>query len=194
MSPPFALKTVADIASETRVHQTKFKHEAQKRVWEWYLRKNPDDFVVEKYQCISLVEYTIPVAHYGRRRACFPPELKYVTFYGENDCTLGQYIEKAVGQTLRDFLDPSAICIGKGCDEARARHCKVYIHNEAKLFVAVEQWDGQIRGSFHSPDLITTWSACRLCGMATPFIPVSQEMQRYSFAKFLELHFYPADV
>lgn len=33
-----------------------------------------------------------------------------------------------------------------------------------------------------------------MCGSATPFIPVSQEMQRYSFAKFLELHFYPADV
>jgi 1-phosphatidylinositol-3-phosphate 5-kinase len=31
-------------------------------------------------------------------------------------------------------------------------------------------------------------------GSATPFIPVSEEMQRYSFAKFLELHFYPADV
>jgi 1-phosphatidylinositol-3-phosphate 5-kinase len=30
--------------------------------------------------------------------------------------------------------------------------------------------------------------------MVTPFILVSEEMQRYSFAKFLELHLYPADV
>jgi len=63
--------------------------------------------------------------------------------------------------------------------------------------VAVEQWDGQIIGRtnwFPAPDMITTWSACRVCGSATPFIPVSEEMQRYSFAKFLELHFYPADV
>jgi 1-phosphatidylinositol-3-phosphate 5-kinase len=60
--------------------------------------------------------------------------------------------------------------------------------------VAVEQWDGQIIGLGPTPELTTTWSACRICGSATPFIPVSEEMQRYSFAKFLELHFYPADV
>jgi 1-phosphatidylinositol-3-phosphate 5-kinase len=35
---------------------------------------------------------------------------------------------------------------------------------------------------------------CRECGKFTPFIPVSEAAQRYSFAKFLELHFYPADV
>src|SRR5205823_8899669 len=45
-----------------------------------------------------------------------------------------------------------------------------------------------------TPEVITTWSTCKICGSATPFIPVSEEMQRYSFAKFLELHFYPADV
>jgi 1-phosphatidylinositol-3-phosphate 5-kinase len=60
--------------------------------------------------------------------------------------------------------------------------------------VAVEQWDGQIVGIGPTPELTTTWSACRICGSATPFIPVSEEMQRYSFAKFLELHFYPAEV
>jgi 1-phosphatidylinositol-3-phosphate 5-kinase len=160
-------------------------------------RKNSDDFVVEKYQCISLWQYVIPLHEFGLRRACFAPALNYITFYGENDCTLGQYIEKSVADTLVQFLDPKAVCTGKGCDQPLARHCKVYVHNETRLFVAVEQWDGQIIGRMNylpAPDLITTWSACRVCGSATPFIPVSEEMQRYSFAKFLELHFYPADV
>ncbi|GLB35735.1 putative protein present in Fab1, YOTB, Vac1, and EEA1 [Lyophyllum shimeji] len=191
------LKTAADIALESRYSLTKWKHEEQRRIWEWYLRKNHDDFVVEKYQCISLWEYTIPIAEFGLHQPCFAPRLNYITFYGENDCTLGQFIERSVGETLVQFLDPKAICTGKGCDKPLGRHCKVYVHNETRLFVAVEQWDGQIIGrqNFHpSPDLITTWSACRVCGSATPFIPVSEEMQRYSFAKFLELHFYPADV
>ncbi|EPQ60145.1 hypothetical protein GLOTRDRAFT_134891 [Gloeophyllum trabeum ATCC 11539] len=191
------LRSVADIALESHYGQVKAQHEEQRRVWEWYLRKNRDDFVVEKYQCISLWEFTLPIAEYERHRACFPPKLKYVTFYGEGDCTLGQFIDKSIVETVRQFLDPKAVCSGKGCNQPLARHCKVYVHNETRLFVGVEQWDGQIKGQAAyapSPDLITTWSVCRKCGSVTPFIPISQEMQRYSFAKFLELHFYPADV
>ncbi|KAJ7292858.1 hypothetical protein C8J57DRAFT_1267311 [Mycena rebaudengoi] len=191
------LKTAEDIALESKYQMVRWQHEEQRRIWEWYLRKNPDDFVVEKYQRISLWEYVIPLAEFGLRRSCFAPHLQYITFYGENDCTLGQYIEKSVTDTLVQFLDPRAVCTGKGCEQPLARHCKVYVHNETRLFVATEQWDGQIIGRMNylpAPDLITTWSACRVCGSATPFIPVSEEMQRYSFAKFLELHFYPADV
>ncbi|KAG5718705.1 1-phosphatidylinositol-3-phosphate 5-kinase FAB1 [Termitomyces sp. T112] len=190
-------QTIADITLESQFTLTKWKHGEQRRIWEWYLRKNADDFVVEKYQCITLREYTIPIADYSLHRPCFAPRLNYITFYGSNDCTLGQFIERSVTDTLIHFLDPKAVCTGKGCDQPLARHCTVYVHNETRLFVAVEQWDGQIIGrqNYHpTPDLITTWSACRVCGSATPFIPVSEEMQRYSFAKFLELHFYPADV
>lgn len=190
-------KTVDDIAAESRYGLVKWKHEEFRRIWEWYLRKNSDDFIVEKYQCITILQYTIPIAEFGLHQACFAPRLHYITFYGENDCTLGQYIEKSVTDTLVQFLDPKAICTGKGCDQPLARHCQVYVHNQTRLFVAVEQWDGQIIGrSLYqpAPDLITTWSACRVCGSATPFIPVSEEMQRYSFAKFLELYFYPSDV
>jgi 1-phosphatidylinositol-3-phosphate 5-kinase len=194
---PVVRKSISDIALESRLSLLKWQHEEQRRIWEWYLRKNHDDFVMEKYQCISLWQYTIPVTEFDQYRACFAPQLKYTTFYGENDCTLGQYIEKAVNDTLMNFLDPKPICAGKGCNQLLARHCQVYVHHETRLFVAVEQWDGQIIGRTNwppSPDLITTWSVCCICGSATPFIPVSEEMQRYSFAKFLELHFYPADV
>jgi len=194
---PVVRKTISDIALESRLSHLKWQHEEHRRIWEWYLRKNSDDFVMEKYQCISLWQYTTPIAEFGQHRACFAPHLTYITFYGENDCTLGQYIEKAVNDTLVNFLDPKAICAGKGCNQPLARHCQVCVHNETRLFIAVEQWDGQIIGRANwppSPDLIATWSVCGLCGSATPFIPVSEEMQRYSFAKFLELHFYPADV
>ncbi|CCM03779.1 uncharacterized protein FIBRA_05926 [Fibroporia radiculosa] len=195
---PVQMKTVEDIKLESRVSYVQWQHAEQRRIWEWYLRKNKDDFDVEKYQCISLWEATLPMTEPGLHRACLPPASKYMTFYGENDCTLGQFIEKAVMDTLVKFLDPKAICENKSCNEPLARHCKVYTHNESRLIVAVEQWDGQIiskAGYYpYAPDAIITWSVCRTCGSATPFIPVSPEMQRYSFAKFLELHFYPADV
>ncbi|KAL1712815.1 hypothetical protein EV715DRAFT_259118 [Schizophyllum commune] len=194
--PMEPMKTEADIAPESRYSYLKWQHEEARRVWEWYLRKNVDDFVVEKYQCISMLEYTVPMADVNDR-PCTTPQFKYITFYGENDCTLGQFIDKEVQETVVKFLDPKAVCAGKGCDQPLARHCKVFLHNETRLAVAVEQWDGQIIGHnnfFAIPDLVTTWSACKVCGSATPFIPVSEEMLRYSFAKFLELHFYPADV
>ncbi|KAH9949349.1 hypothetical protein B0H21DRAFT_777324 [Amylocystis lapponica] len=194
---PAPVTTVSDIALESRLRAVQGQHAEQRRIWEWYLRKNKDDFDVEKYQCISLWELTLPMTELGFHRACSPPQLKYMTFYGENDCTLGQFIEKSVMDTLVHFLDPKAICENKSCGQPLARHCKVYVHNETRLSVAVEQWDGQIVGRanyLQSPDTIITWSACRLCHSATPFIPISLEMQRYSFAKFLELHFYPADV
>lgn len=191
-----SLKTTADIALESQLSLVKWKHDEHRRIWEWYLRKNRDDLNVEKYQCISLWKFSTPIEEFGSHGACSPPSMVYISFYGENDCTLGQFIEKAVNDTLVQFLDPRAICTSKGCDQPLARHCQVFVHNETRLCVAVEQWDGQIRGRhmYPSPDMITTWSACRVCGSATPFIPISAEMQRYSFAKFMELHFYPADV
>ncbi|KAH9065873.1 hypothetical protein EDB87DRAFT_1776509 [Lactarius vividus] len=192
---PLVLKSTEDIALESQYNFVKWQHQEQQRIWEWYLRKNADDFIVEKYQCISLREYTFPTEEYGHRASCFPPSLRYITYYGENDCTLGQFIESSTADTLSWTMNPKQpICTGKGCNQPLARHCKIYVHNQTKIFVAVEQWDGQIIGLGPTPELTTTWSACRICGSATPFIPISEEMQRYSFAKFLELHFYPADV
>ncbi|KAK2461486.1 hypothetical protein APHAL10511_005949 [Amanita phalloides] len=191
------LRTAEDIHLESTLSFIKWQHEEQRRVWDWYLRKNRDDFVVETYQRISLWEYTIPIAQFAECRACFPAQINYMTFYGENDCTLGQYIESAVVTTLTQMQDPKALCAGKSCDQPSARHCKVYVHNETRLVVAVELLEAQMNGRFlhpPPPDRVTTWSTCRICHIATPFIPVSEEMQRYSFAKFLELHFYPADV
>jgi 1-phosphatidylinositol-3-phosphate 5-kinase len=195
---PCMLKTVEDIRFESHITQLKSQHEEQRKIWEWYLRRNKDDFVVEKYQCIALWECAMPIVDYGSRKACEPPRLKYVTFYGEHDLTLGQFIDSSINDTLAQFLDPKAVCPAKGCGEPVARHCKVFVHNDTKLMVAVDQWD-QIHGHggshhLYPPDLVTTWSSCRLCGMVTPLIQVSEEMQRYSFAKFLELHLYPADV
>lgn len=192
---PIQVLTPQDIRLQSRLDYIKWLHAEQRRIWEWYLRKNKDDFNVEKYQRISLWQFQLPMDEPVLHRPCSPPELRYITFYGENDCTLGQFIETSVMETLQHFLNPNAKCDGKGCEQPRARHCKVFVHNESRLLVTVEQWDGQITDKAHlAPNLIVTWSACRICGNATPFIPISEEMQRYSFAKFLELHFYPADV
>jgi 1-phosphatidylinositol-3-phosphate 5-kinase len=169
--PTSIIKTIGSIALESQLSLLKCQHEEYQRIWKWFLRKNKDDFVLEKYQCIYVWQYTLPTGDFGLHRACSVPQLHYITFYGENDCTLAQFIEKSVSETLMSLLDSKAICNGKGCIQPLARHCQVYVHNETRLFVAVEQWDGQIIGPsihFPLPDLITTWSACRKCGKRSP--------------------------
>lgn len=194
---PLALLSESDIKLQSELSHVKWLHQEQQRVWQWYLRKNADDFVVEKYQCISMWELTLPVDEYGVHAACFPPRLQYITYYGENDCTLGQFIDARVAEQTHWRMDLKlSTCTGKACNELMANHCKVYVHNETRIFVATEPWDAVsvARGLTPPPEMVTTWSNCRVCGCATPVIPVSEEMQRYSFAKFLELHFYPAEV
>lgn len=192
-----SLKTAADIQHQSDYTLLKWQHAEFRRIWEWYLRKNPDDFVVEKYQCIHLKEHTVPGPDFANHSPCFAPRFRHIKFYGENDMTLGQFIEKSINDFIVQFLDPKVVCAGKSCEQPLFKHGKVFTHNEMMLFVAVEKWDGQIlgRSAFYPvSEMVMTWSACRLCGSTTPFISVSEEMQRYSFAKFLELHFYPADV
>jgi 1-phosphatidylinositol-3-phosphate 5-kinase len=192
------LKTVEDLERQSQYTLTKWKHEEHQRIWEWYLRKNKDDFVVEKYQNISLRHFAVPVDGLDTTRPCKLPTLEYITFYGENDLTLGQFIEKSASETLTQFLDPKAICDAKNCDQPLARHGKAFVHNETRVFVEVEQWDSQ-GPKVHSllmsyPGAITTWTKCRMCSLQTPYANVSQELQRYSFSKFLEAYFYPPDV
>ncbi|KIY69350.1 hypothetical protein CYLTODRAFT_420748 [Cylindrobasidium torrendii FP15055 ss-10] len=189
------LKTTDDIATESHYTLVKSKHEEHRRIWEWYLRKNYDDFVVEKYQSISLLEYTIPAVNVdlGEARPCFAPEMSYVSFYGDDDCTLAQYIHRAVNDMLVNFLDPKAICTGRGCDVPLAQHCKVYVHHGSKIYSLVERWDNSFTHA-EEPDPIVTWSYCPHCKASSQFKEIKKEMKRYSFAKFLELHFYPTDV
>jgi 1-phosphatidylinositol-3-phosphate 5-kinase len=195
---PCAIKTSEEIGFESRIAQLKVLHEEQRKIWEWYQRKNKDDFVVEKYQRIALWECRMPTKDYENRKPCTQPQLKYITFYGENDLTLGQFIDSSIAETSAQLLDTKMVCLAKGCDEPLAEHCKVFVHNDTRLMVAVDKVDQtKAHGGSHYlylPDIVTTWSYCRLCDTATPLILASEEMQRYSFAKFLELHLYPTDV
>ena len=186
---PEKKKNVDDISLQSNYKYVKWLHEETRRVWEWYLRKNVDDFVIEKYQCIYLREYTIPTFEIGRSKPCFAPKLDYIKFYGENDMTLGQFVEKSIHDMIGYLLDPTTPCGGKGCDNPLANHCKVFVHDERCVTIAAEQSNFRV-----SPDIMTTWTVCRVCDTETPSVVVSPETQRYSFFKFLELYFYPSEV
>lgn len=192
--PPTAprIRLFSEIARESALHQARFEYAEQLRIWEWYLRKNADDFVVQKYQCIHVRYFAIPTLAMELEPSCHMPKLTRISYYGENDCTLGQFIE----DTIVEALDSRRLCEGKGCRRPLGAHSKVYVHHESRVVIAAEPWipASSSEASALTPDKIASFSVCRVCLQTTPFIPLSDEALKYSFGKFLELHFYPADV
>ncbi|KAG8691259.1 1-phosphatidylinositol-3-phosphate 5-kinase [Ceratobasidium sp. 423] len=203
--PPPELHTPSELDVEARLADAKERHETMRREWEWYLRRNKDDFAVEKYQQIAVRSFIVPTpsgsssmtgsATLGQlensHRPCFRPELKYTSYYGEGDQSLAQFIEEKCS------IPVHSVCEAKGCSVLRIAHTQVFVHNESQVLISTEPWTGRIGANKFAAPLyegITTWSICRICTQNTPLIPLSEEAGRYSFAKFLELHFYPAEV
>ncbi|CAE6447859.1 unnamed protein product, partial [Rhizoctonia solani] len=203
--PAPELRSPSELSVEARLADAKERHEVMRREWEWYLRRNRDDFAVEKYQQIAVRSFIIPTASGSSsmagstisgqvenpHRPCFRPELKYKSYYGEGDQSLTQFIEETCS------IPVNSVCEAKGCNVLRIAHTLVFVHNESQVLISTEPWTGRIGAKQFAAPLyegITTWSICRVCMQNTPLIPLSEEAGRYSFAKFLELHFYPADV
>ncbi|CAE6401259.1 unnamed protein product [Rhizoctonia solani] len=203
--PAPELCSPSELDVEARLADAKERHEVIRREWEWYLRRNRDDFAVEKYQQIAVRSFIIPTAGSSSsmigsttlgqvenlHRPCFRPELKYKSYYGEGDQSLARFIEETCS------IPVNSVCEAKGCNVLRIAHTLVFVHNESQVLISTEPWTGRIGAKQFAAPLyegITTWSICRVCMQNTPLIPLSEEAGRYSFAKFLELHFYPADV
>ncbi len=186
------LRDTSCIAKLSALHRARIAHEEFRRIWEWCLRKNLDDFIIQKYQCIHVRHFVIPTLGMDLEPACFQPRLTRMSYYGENDCTLGQFIEDSIIESL----DPKKTCQGKGCRKHIGAHSKVYVHHESRVVVATEPWTPTVNpeSPIPSPDKIASFSVCRICLQTTPFIPILDETLKYSFGKFLELHFYPADI
>ncbi|KAG9016695.1 1-phosphatidylinositol-3-phosphate 5-kinase, partial [Tulasnella sp. 427] len=188
---PLELKEVACIAQDSQLAALRFEQQEMQRIWEWYLRKNKDDFVVEHYQKITVLTTTVPTVDLELRPPCTPPRLEYLTFYGENDLTVGQVVEEACRNAMENRP-----CSLKSCKVPSIGHSRVYIHNENRVLVSTQPWPAGTESKivFNNPMDIVTFSFCCICGKNSPYIPMTEEARRYSFAKLLELHFYPADV
>ncbi|KAH7107138.1 hypothetical protein BKA62DRAFT_765689 [Auriculariales sp. MPI-PUGE-AT-0066] len=207
------LRQVSEIALESAFSAAVVEHDQARRVWEWYVRKNKDDFVLEKYQTLAVRRCTVPLSEdVNQQRPCFPPSLHYFNYYGKNDLTLGQYfLTRAI-----EFLKLAAMgrtCEGKDCNVPYENHCQLFFHNETRLRVMTEKFeplkphhshlldpkdnlpmmDALVLAKDQPPWKVMTCSYCRECKVVTPFEEVRDLATYYSFAKFLELFFYPAD-
>eukprot|EP01135_Chromosphaera_perkinsii_P001317 Nk52_evm44s164 gene=Nk52_evmTU44s164 len=111
---------------------------------------------------------------------CVPPRLITIAYYGENDMTLGQYLDNFC-------FNSSFPCSDANCTEPMTRHSRSYIHGMARVNVGMEEFRAAIP---EFKDVMLMWSWCKRCRQVTPVVPMSNETWCMSFAKFLELSFY----
>ncbi|OAJ42226.1 hypothetical protein BDEG_25711 [Batrachochytrium dendrobatidis JEL423] len=116
----------------------------------------------------------------GNTIPCIPAHQSLIQYYGDTDLTLGQYLENLC-------LESCFVCPIKGCENTLMAHSRIYVHGNYRLIVNVDSLPCPVRGM---EDHIIMWSFCKICHVSTPFVPMSEESWKYSFGKYLELHFY----
>lgn len=114
------------------------------------------------------------------QKPCVGPVLISYNFYGVGDESLGHYLERTCSES-------GTICSAKGCGRPRGVHYSSYVHNDTRVQVVQERFVCPIPGQ---ENRLLMWSYCKQCEQATPVTPVSDDSWGFSFAKYLELHFY----
>ncbi|KAK0552680.1 Mitochondrial distribution and morphology protein 12 [Tilletia horrida] len=171
------LQDPTQVAKEQEYPIAREKHLSQLRLWLPYLEHDPENVSPFSHQKLTLLVSTICSA---TLRPCEGPTQHTVEFYGFGDETLGEYVE-------RTCINHTTICTSKGCDRQQLLHYKTYVHDQIRVQVVLERFVCPIPGE---ENRILLWSYCKLCEVATPVSPMSEEAWHYSFAKYLELHFY----
>ncbi|KAK9449829.1 uncharacterized protein V1518DRAFT_414772, partial [Limtongia smithiae] len=151
----------------------------QKRQWEAYLAHISqylfDPFA---YQHITILYSLISEI---TTAPCTGPELVSIQYYGEGDCTLGQFIEG-----ICDSFDQQC---SDGCSYTLAQHYRSYVHGNGRVNVFVEKHPPRFPGMEHH---ILMWSHCTKCDITLQPSVMSEESWKYSFGKYLERSFWSA--
>ncbi|WFD00085.1 1-phosphatidylinositol-3-phosphate 5-kinase [Malassezia yamatoensis] len=126
---------------------------------------------------VALVSTTCTVTN----QTCQGPSLRTTEYYSVDDEPLGRMLERVVEQSA-DF------CTMKGCDRANLLHYTTFQHNEMRVQMMIERFACPLAGEEKQ---LLCWSYCKACSRATPVAHLSDETWSLSFAKYLELQFYP---
>lgn len=73
------------------------------------------------------------IFHSASLKPCKLPELVRIEFYGENDTTLGAFLEDYVNEV-------STPCEAPRCGQTSLVHYKVYVHGQRRVTCVLEQF------------------------------------------------------
>lgn len=114
-------------------------------------------------------------------KTCVDPELRHMTFYGDGDETLGQFLENYVASA-------DSLCNSTNCQQAALLHYRVFVHGTRRVTCILEQFPCPVP---QGQDKIYMWSYCKQCENPAKHAVMSEQTWKFSFARFLQLSFYP---
>lgn len=171
----------SEIKLESEIAQTSFRHAEQLKIWAWYRKNNPHDIRPQVFQGLTYIHATVCE---GSDKPCTGPELVTHNFYAEDDCALGQYLERL-------SMAAAQPCANKSCARIRLHHFQVLVHGTTRLQIAVDQFPCPSPGNENN---VITWSYCKVCKEASPTAIIKEETWKFSWAKYLEHAFYPPSI
>lgn len=178
--PYRVLRDPDEVAKESALATVEHEHAEHVRQWEWYIRKQSSPLRPEDFQDITFLS---SIGCEGQEKPCVEPKIEHISFYGGNDYTVGQYLEKLSVEALQR-------CTVKTCERLYLFHFRLLVHGERRLQIAMDQFPCPSPGH---EDCIITWSYCRQCGQPSPTTIIREEMWRMSWGSYLEHSFYPPE-
>lgn len=113
---------------------------------------------------------------------CVKPSTIKMNYYGQNDLSLGDFLN-------RYCFDINYQCPSNGCTTSVMRHTRRFVHGDGCIMIALRS-SPYLRPGMTDDNSIVTWSWCRDCTSATPYVKLSEDSKNLSFAKYLEMRFY----
>ncbi|XP_026288487.1 putative 1-phosphatidylinositol 3-phosphate 5-kinase isoform X2 [Frankliniella occidentalis] len=112
---------------------------------------------------------------------CVNPWVVNMDFYGRNDISLGNFLERYCFRTTFE-------CPSQSCSTSMLQHVRRFVHYPGCVQVTLQLVEGV--GSLPTNDHILMWSCCSLCSVVSPVTPMSPDTWALSFGKYLELRFH----
>lgn len=116
------LQTPQELARVSEFAEAEQRHSDQLILWDNYLAQTQDSFNASDHQHLYVLETTICSQ---TQALCSPPTIRDIHFYGENDITVGQYIDNIC-------RDSAKSCPNVGCNRRMMVHYQTFVRSTVK--------------------------------------------------------------
>lgn len=174
--PPEEIQRITSYLVDKKIELLNERFSTRSRQWELFTSFCPNMLNPQRHQNIGFLYSMVCMKN---STPCVGPVTLQIDYYWDNDMTLAQYVEHLTSCA-------NTLCT-EGCGVSQKDHYRTYVHGDGKLDVIIEPFSTRIPTV---PNVILTWSYCKVCGHTSPFLPMSETTSKFSFGKFLELIFW----
>lgn len=156
----------------------------QKRQWETFLQNNSSLFDPFNHQKIAFLYSMVN----SKQNPCEGPANMAIEYYVQHDTPDDFLPDISLGQYVKQLCESGeSKCDSPDCDDNMFQHHRQYVHGDGQMTISLQPYPSRIRGMYKT---VLMWSTCRICGKETQVMPMSDNTERYSFGKYLELTFW----